>query len=822
MIYAFYSYKGGVGRTLVMAHCAIAMAKSRREQGYRVLAMDLDLEAPGLARYISPRAETGAGGFARLLADYRAQGRRRSWLEEHILDTAYIGQLEGANNLYVMPTGVEPGAEMRYATVAEMLRDELTIAAAAQSEGGQARPGGFFGDLRDLLSARFQYVLVDSRTGLSDPAYVSTIHLADCIVCCVRLNEGNIRGTRLVIGNALKRKGGGPRMPLVVVATPVPARGGEDVEKWIERAERLAPPTSDDDPAILHRSLFPKVIRIFHDPGLELGEHLVYTPSGEIAKGYSIQTPIVETLLALTKRLTVENCDKDAAAAAAVEVMLHNKRDYERAIQYLFKRILIEPTNRKNWDDLSKGYPEAPLSWARVRVWLDDTINRWRIEAEGGADVGEVLALAHYYRARYFGKSSPDAGLADAEEALKLSEGHALEDEAALVAGQVVEELVAVRERFGVPSGSKELTLETANQHYTRCIELCKTAGTPAGNAWQQRAQNLVRLDRYKEALKDYDAWLGELSRDEHASPKAVSTILFNQSQVLEHLGWYLADVRNLLKASALQPEDADVARRLGFGAGEIRLLALAKERIELSGRLGRTDEKLHYAWAVYFLMEGDLAAALESARVARAFSGKRTTFVVLATIQTLLGSYEDADATLREVKKNDRDYHVVALHACVRAWLKDKDPLRELIGLRLKDYGWVSGVAALAAGEPERIRLGAGDKAASYDGSSMRIFVRLMQRSACGKWNQKEARQLESRFAGHPYLAARFSTLSEIGLVRQAWQDLVDAGRTSEPGTSWIQSVWKRLNEAQPPPEALLTPRDPSRPVELDSQCKG
>src|SRR2546423_4574076 len=46
-ILTFYSYKGGVGRTMAVANIAILLAR----RGLRVLAVDWDLEAPGLDRY---------------------------------------------------------------------------------------------------------------------------------------------------------------------------------------------------------------------------------------------------------------------------------------------------------------------------------------------------------------------------------------------------------------------------------------------------------------------------------------------------------------------------------------------------------------------------------------------------------------------------------------------------------------------------------------------------------------------------------------------------------------------------------------------------
>src|SRR5258707_2695638 len=49
-IMTFYSYKGGTGRSMALANFAWMLAAS----GKRVLAIDWDLEAPGLHRYFRP------------------------------------------------------------------------------------------------------------------------------------------------------------------------------------------------------------------------------------------------------------------------------------------------------------------------------------------------------------------------------------------------------------------------------------------------------------------------------------------------------------------------------------------------------------------------------------------------------------------------------------------------------------------------------------------------------------------------------------------------------------------------------------------------
>jgi len=47
VIISFYSYKGGTGRSMVLANAEWALASNQK----KVLVVDWDLEAPGLHRY---------------------------------------------------------------------------------------------------------------------------------------------------------------------------------------------------------------------------------------------------------------------------------------------------------------------------------------------------------------------------------------------------------------------------------------------------------------------------------------------------------------------------------------------------------------------------------------------------------------------------------------------------------------------------------------------------------------------------------------------------------------------------------------------------
>lgn len=56
-IIAFYGFKGGAGRSFLLANIAALLVA----EGKRVLVMDVDLEAPGLGDFFDDRADTTRG-----------------------------------------------------------------------------------------------------------------------------------------------------------------------------------------------------------------------------------------------------------------------------------------------------------------------------------------------------------------------------------------------------------------------------------------------------------------------------------------------------------------------------------------------------------------------------------------------------------------------------------------------------------------------------------------------------------------------------------------------------------------------------------------
>ena len=202
----FYSYKGGVGRTLAMANVGRSMARA----GDRVLLVDFDLEAPGL----SIMSDLGSDRTREGVVDFVAQflgGANPDPL-------AFRHPVEGEPNLYIMPAGV---LDAKY----PQKLANLDFAKFYNQDGAKALKS-LFRDLteRDGLS----YVIIDSRTGFSDYGWLCVVDLADIVVVVTGLNDQNIQGTTSVL-NTIRKYKESDLSHVVLVASLVP-EGEEELK----------------------------------------------------------------------------------------------------------------------------------------------------------------------------------------------------------------------------------------------------------------------------------------------------------------------------------------------------------------------------------------------------------------------------------------------------------------------------------------------------------------------------------------------------------------------------------------------------------------
>jgi tetratricopeptide (TPR) repeat protein len=288
-VFTFYSYKGGTGRSMVLANVAWLLASN----GKRVLVIDWDLEAPGLHRYFHPFLKDPelrcSHGLIDFVVDYEMKlqelGHRAAEEEgdaapgkiaipplivaddvpalaqpvnvDSAAETALAQPVRvdaAADAALAQPVNVDSAAEAAAPARAEeparggvvghedppiperwaaLVRAQVTnvhlyiqplraeipregeidfLPAGLQGPGYAARVNSFdwaglydkrygwelFEGVKEELRREYDYILVDSRTGVSDTSGICTVQLPDALVACFTLNNQGIDGASSV------------------------------------------------------------------------------------------------------------------------------------------------------------------------------------------------------------------------------------------------------------------------------------------------------------------------------------------------------------------------------------------------------------------------------------------------------------------------------------------------------------------------------------------------------------------------------------------------------------------------------------------------
>lgn len=180
MFVTFYSYKGGVGRSLALANTAFSLAA----EGRKIFVIDFDLEAPGLDSIMIGNQEPHQG-LVEYIAQYKAN-RTPPPLKDFVVDITAPG-LSGS--VHLMPAG-------RKDTHYQIELNKIDW------KDFYKRDDGFFfiENLKGQINSDFRpdYVLIDSRTGLTDIGGICTLHLPEVVVLVFNLNEQNLKGIQQV------------------------------------------------------------------------------------------------------------------------------------------------------------------------------------------------------------------------------------------------------------------------------------------------------------------------------------------------------------------------------------------------------------------------------------------------------------------------------------------------------------------------------------------------------------------------------------------------------------------------------------------------
>lgn len=262
----FYSYKGGVGRTLAVANVARYLARF----GQDVVVMDFDLEAPGLhykfALHQHRESDKPLRGIVDLLHSFVTQGKLPDSLDDYVYD---VGKRQGSGRLRLLPAGNAPSA--RYWKKLAAI-DWHALFYDEQDPLGIP----LFEELRLWIEETLKpdFLLIDSRTGITEIGGVATTVMSDMVVCLLINNPENLEGAREVLRSIRKtpRLAGRKPVEILPVVTRIPQAEDTAVEDQVLEHVRT---TLNQEAPDLADTLALEAMYILHsEPSLQIQEVL--------------------------------------------------------------------------------------------------------------------------------------------------------------------------------------------------------------------------------------------------------------------------------------------------------------------------------------------------------------------------------------------------------------------------------------------------------------------------------------------------------------------------------------------------------------------
>lgn len=373
--FAFYAYKGGTGRSLLLANTAHHLARL----GKRVVAVDFDFEAPGLhyKLNISPATVPERGAVDYLLAASQGEGPPNSLLDYVIPVPLPLGT---TGSLHLMPAGSSPTGEYWKALTALLRQDLFT-----NPEGSGLAA---FLELKARIEEelRAEFLLIDSRTGVTELAGVATTVLADKVVCLMLANRESQTGARAVLRSLrhAPRLAGQFPIEIIPVLSRVPERDEATVQESLSFLN--APGPSPEDTLTLEQVF---VLRM--DTELARREKL-HLDSGET----QARSPLYEDYLTLIEKLVGVEPGQIAAERSRLQATpllpafsLPPPRDwqvFEDLCCDLMRREWNDPYTQKNGRSGQRqkgvdiyGQPNQESDWAGMQCKLEDPLSGGRL-----------------------------------------------------------------------------------------------------------------------------------------------------------------------------------------------------------------------------------------------------------------------------------------------------------------------------------------------------------------------------------------------------------------------------------------------------------
>ncbi|MES2416655.1 MAG: tetratricopeptide repeat protein [Bacteroidota bacterium] len=330
----FYSYKGGVGRSLALSKMAIRLS----ELSKKVCVLDFDLDAPGLrfkfVNYIPAKPITR--GIVDHIYDFSKKGKINLEIHDLVID------LQPINATHAPISFISAGD----INSSDYWKKLSMINWAEMFYGEQPQGVRFFLDLKSKIEKEIapDYFLIDSRTGITDISGITLRLLADQVVVMAVHNPENIFGSKKIIKNLLSTSFPGTPPKINFVLSRLPYTAGE-----IDMENRVVEDVREEFAELFELADIP--ISVIHtDEQIQIDEAAVGSRETDGQKPSPTTKDYLNLFDIITKDSLLSNEFIERAREAENE---HSKYMMEKEpgsrIRYISKAIVLNPNKYEYW-----------------------------------------------------------------------------------------------------------------------------------------------------------------------------------------------------------------------------------------------------------------------------------------------------------------------------------------------------------------------------------------------------------------------------------------------------------------------------------------